>query len=104
MSILGKAKNCEEIKQMSMEGCNMEVSSCDNENCCYDEKLLRVGSEEIKQVINKFDLESITFLNTFFYSYNCLFEGLEENIVPFKNYVTPLIIKDISVLFETFLI
>ena len=38
------------------------------------------------------------------YSYINLFEGLEKNIVPFKNYSPPLIVTDIQVLDQVFLI
>ena len=44
------------------------------------------------------------FVTTFAYSYINLFEGFDENIVPFKDYSPPPLIRDVQILDQIFLI
>lgn len=74
------------------------------DNCCHNEiKQIEGQREIITQVLN-LDFEQQIFLASFVYTYINLFEGLDTNIVPFKEYSPPIIDKDINVLYQTFLI
>lgn len=103
-SIIGSADICQKTQSSTSEDCSMEMNLCESKDCCRDETFIKEGSKEIKLVLNELDVESNIFLAAFYYSYINLFEGLEKNIVPFKSYRPPLIKRDISVLYETFLI
>ena len=97
----------------SAETCGMEkaqpVKSCENptmneKDCCTDQQLVKEGQDDLKTSFNKLTFEQQTFVATFFYTYINLFEGLDENIVPFKDYSPPFVERDIQTLYETYLI
>lgn len=97
----------------SAEICGMEkaqpVKSCENptmneKDCCTDQQLVKEGQDDLKTSFNKLTFEQQTFVATFFYTYINLFEGLDENIVPFKDYSPPFVERDIQTLYETYLI
>lgn len=101
-SVFGKVKNCEE-KAVTSDSTTKQCTIMDEE-CCNNRTFLKEGDKNIKKASFELEKETIVFLNVFIQSYVNLFEGLEENIIPFKQYTPPLISKDLSVLHETFLI
>ncbi|WP_440344592.1 HYC_CC_PP family protein [Leeuwenhoekiella palythoae] len=94
------------------ESCGMEKAQpvkCENpamskKSCCSDQKIVKEGSDDLKTSFTKLTFEQQTFVATFFYTYINLFEGLDENIVPFKDYSPPFIERDVQILYETYLI
>ncbi|MFC0604619.1 HYC_CC_PP family protein [Winogradskyella pulchriflava] len=73
--------------------------------CCKDEIDIVEGLSEI--AINSFeDLDDIQkqVLLAYSLSYINLFENLPELVIPHKDYSSPILIKDIHVLVETYLI
>ena len=73
--------------------------------CCEDTVDIIEGQDELTvkdfQELNK---DTYIALVSYVYGYTCLFETLAKPKVPHKNYKPPLIIEDIQVLDETFLI
>ena len=103
ISILGKAKVCNdkvEMKNSSTKQC----SSIQEKNCCSNQTFFKKGVDNLQKANNEFQTENIVFLNSFFYTYKNLFEGLDKNIVPLKHYRQPLLSKNIQILNETYLI
>ena len=94
------------------EGCGMELQtnndlkdcSVKKKNCCSDVTIIFQGQEDLKTSFDKIDLQKQQFIASFYFTYVNLFEGLEENIIPFYGYPPPLLITDIQLLDETFLI
>lgn len=94
------------------ESCGMEMEnpspnkdcSITKSNCCSDVIKQIEGQSELKIDFTSLNFEQQTFFASFIYSYVNLFEGLENNIIPFKYYSPPLLVKDIQVLDEVFLI
>lgn len=94
------------------ESCGMELEkpspnkdcSIQKSNCCSDVVKQFEGQNELKPDLSNLNLEQQLFISSFVYSYINLFEGLEQNIIPFKNYTPPLLVKDIQVLDEVYLI
>lgn len=102
ISIFSKAETCKSkviINKMSSEQC---ISG--NEVCCSDNTYIHEADDKIKKSSFEINNETYTFLLTFFYSYVNLFEGLENDFVPFKDYSPPYLVKDILLINETFLI
>lgn len=100
ISFTGKAEHCSNLlKEMPPKKCNMMDKSC-----CSDKKMVKEGIDNLQQVLFELDSNTFTFINVFFDSYINLFEGLEEHFIPFEKYTPPIILKDIQVLHETFLI
>ncbi|OYX28792.1 MAG: hypothetical protein B7Z06_00640 [Flavobacteriales bacterium 32-35-8] len=103
MSFLGKAKVCTEKVQKKRET-TKQCTTLQEKDCCSNQTLVKTGDDTIKKAQTQLEYEDILFLNTFYYTYLNLFEGLKENIVPFKQYRPPLSSKDIQILYEIYLI
>lgn len=94
------------------ESCGMEVQmpstskDCDlkKSDCCNDEVKQFQGQNELNTNFSTLDFQQQIFVASFAYSYINLFEGLDKNIIPFKYYTPPLLVTDIQVLGQTFLI
>ncbi|MBJ2173360.1 hypothetical protein JBL43_03880 [Aureibaculum sp. A20] len=95
----------------NLESCNMHdakkdinLSSFEKESCCHDNSQFIKGSnaelKSSKASQGDFTVLTAVFLYTYFNSY----EPLEKNLTDFKNYSPPIVIKDIPVLYESFLI
>ncbi|MDX8552811.1 hypothetical protein MK851_04120 [Tenacibaculum sp. 1B UA] len=95
------------------ESCGMDMKqetksedcSVMKKNCCQDVASVIEGQDTLK--ITSFDQLSFdqqVFIASFYYSYINLFEGIHNKVIPFKDYAPPLVIKDIHVLDEVYLI
>ena len=100
-SFFTKSKTCGMEKAQPVK---CENPSMSEKSCCSDQKIVKEGSDDLKTSFNKLTFEQQTFVATFFYTYINLFEGLDENIVPFKDYSPPFIERDVQILYETYLI
>jgi len=94
-----------------VEGCGMEMenpstSDCSitKKNCCSEEQIAVEGQDELKISFDKLTLDQKEFVASFVYTYNNLFEGLEENVTSYTDYTPPLVLKQIYKLDETYLI
>lgn len=91
------------------EGCGMEVDAdlekaTSEDSCCKEEKVMVEGQDELKLSFSDLDFQQQVFLSSFTYSFVNLFEGLPEQVIPFKDYSPPLLVQDILLLDQTFLI
>ena len=85
-----------------VEGNSMEMTK---KSCCENEVDIVEGQDEI--TIKTFeDLEDIQkqVLIAYIYTYIDLYESLLKQVIPNKDYSPPLLVRDIQVLDETFLI
>lgn len=98
------------FKQAKTRGIEMSLSKTTSEdvilqkNCCKNEHIVIEGQDELKTTVNSLSLDQQLFVASFVYYYINLFEGLDEKVIPFKNFPLPLVDKDIQVLYQTFLI
>ncbi len=93
------------------DGCGMSTESkivddCFRvkKSCCSDKQFVVDGQDELPFSVDKISVKKIAFVASFLNTYFYLFEDLGRNAIPFKNYRTPQITKDFSILFQTFLI
>ena len=94
------------------EACGMEMQkptstgdcSVQKDNCCSDVVIQIEGQRELKANLSDLSHEQAVFIAFYIDSYINLFEGLDTHIVPFKYYSPPLLVKDIQVLDEVFII
>jgi len=94
------------------ESCGMDMEnptptkdcSIKKSNCCSDVVKQIEGQDELQIDFSKLTINQQKFIASFTYSYINLFDGLENNIVPFKYYSPPLLVKDIQILDEVFII
>jgi len=103
MSLIGKAKVCAEKVQKKRET-TKQCTTLQEKDCCSNQSFVKTVDDTIKKANTQLEAETIIFINTFFYVYVNLFEGLEKNVVPFKQYRPPLLSKDIQILHEIYLI
>tara|TARA_R110002167_G_scaffold164268_1_gene361202 strand:- start:776 stop:1198 length:423 start_codon:yes stop_codon:yes gene_type:complete len=103
LAVFSKAKLCYEKVKKQDEKPTKECS-VGQMDCCSNQTFVKQGDDNLKKAQLELDANKIVFLQTFFYTYVNLFEGLELKTVPFITYDPPWIEKDILVLHETFLI
>ena len=73
-------------------------------HCCDDESFVLTGQDDLKLTWSDFDLEQQVFLVAFSTSYLDLFVPLDELPVPHEEYPPPVLVRDIHVLDQVFLI
>ncbi len=102
VSILTKAKSC-----------GMDIASKDStsnsfefkkETCCENETIIVEGQDELKPTFDSLELEQQLFLESFVYSYFSLFTAQVQDKPQYNLYLPPLLVKDIQVLDEVYLI
>ncbi|WP_245813548.1 HYC_CC_PP family protein [Lutibacter agarilyticus] len=100
-ALFSKAASCgmELDKPGPTKDCNVQ-----KKNCCSDIVKQFEGQSELKTNVTPINLEQQFFIASYIYSYINLFEGLANNVIPFKHYTPPLLFKDIQVLDAVFLI
>ncbi|TPN83467.1 HYC_CC_PP family protein [Aquimarina algicola] len=97
-----EAKRC----GMEVQKPNPSSNACKitQKSCCSDQTLIIEGQNELKVTFHDLSFEQQLFISSYIYSYINLFEGLEQNIIPFQDYPPPLLTRDILILDQTFLI
>jgi len=98
-AVFSKALSC----GMDMHS-HSETDLMDQDSCCSNQNISVNGQDELKISFRTLDLDQQLFLTVFTYSYSNLFEDSSRQVIPYKNYTPPLIVKDIPVLNDTFLI
>ena len=100
-SFFGQVESCGmEIRQTQ----NSHNDNFDSNDCCDDVTFSKNGQHDLKLTFEKLSFEQQHFVASFVYSYLNLFEGLQENVVPFSCYSSLLFVKDIHILDQIFLI
>lgn len=96
---------------LDVKSCDMPEDNHNNnqfgfekKSCCQDEVHFVQGSNTELKISTKLKAQTKTFVALFTYTYLNLFENLEEDSNSFLSYYPPIILKDIPVLYETFLI
>lgn len=90
-----------------VETCGMEMNSemgLAEDSCCTNQKTAVEGQDELKISFQSLDLDQQVFLTTFTHTFISLFEGTPVEVFPYKNYSPPLLVADIQVLGQVFLI
>jgi hypothetical protein len=100
-AVFQKAKGCgmEMQKKPLTEACVVV-----KKNCCKDEQLLIDGLDELQTQVDAISFEQQVVIASFLYTYNNLFEGLDENATSHRAYKPPLVIKELYKIDETYLI
>lgn len=87
--------------------CGMEMDNSfgmEEDTCCKDQKVQVEGQDELKRSFEDLDLQQQLFVTSFTYSYLNLFEILPGQAIPFEDYAPPLLVADIQLLDQVFLI
>lgn len=100
-SLFDNVKTCGMEKQKPTKDCDTKLKE---KSCCSESQIIIEGQDDLKLTFDTLNFGQQVFVASFFYSYLNLFEGLDENIVPFRYYNPPFLIRDIQKLHETYLI
>lgn len=100
-AIFHKAKACGMEMQKAKPTSDCSITK---KVCCKDVVTQHKGQDELTISVDNLSLDQQIFLASFTYSYINLFKGLDNNNTPFKHYTPPLVVKDIHVLDEVYLI
>ena len=74
-------------------------------SCCKDEVDVVKGQNELKfSSFDDLDFDLQQFITAFSYTFINLFDGLDQEAVPHKNYSPPILVADIQVLDQVFII
>ena len=88
---------------------DMEMSNSDNtsilkDTCCNDITTIIDGQDEVHQNGKQVTFQQQFFITSFLYTYSALFSNKESSVESYKKYIPPILVKDIQVLDEAFLI
>ena len=96
------------------EGCGMDMTGGEDENlvlaeqdersCCNDEIITVEGQDLLKISVNDISFDQQLFLVAFSHSFLNLVQTIAERDVPDEHYPPPLLVKDIQLLDEVFII
>ncbi|MGM0934795.1 MAG: HYC_CC_PP family protein [Bacteroidota bacterium] len=92
------------------EACGSEAKICEEkmsamgDSCCTDQKMTVEGQDELKVSFYSLDLDQQVFLKTLAYTFIYHYEDLTLKEVPFEHYSPPLLVADIQILDQVFLI
>ena len=100
-SVYHNTKTCGMEKQQSENDCKNEDQDA---SCCSDKQIDIEGQDEIRTSFDTLSFEQQSFVAVFFDTYINLFDRFNTNIVPFRDYKPPLLIRDIQKLHESYLI
>ncbi len=89
-----------ELSKSSSECAVMDMEM----DCCSDVEIVIEGRDDLKISFDQLTFDQQLFVASFVYTYINLFERFDENIIPFKDYSPPPLIRDIQILDQTFLI
>jgi len=100
-AIFSKAKSCgmEIQKPATTKDCSIQ-----KKDCCKDVIKQIEGKKVVKTEAQQLTNYQQIIVASFVYTYINLFEGLEKNNIPFKNYTPPLLVTDIHIVDQVFLI
>ncbi len=101
VGFFSKAESCgmEMQKPASSENCELSKS-----DCCKDEVTQFTGQNELNTSFSSLNFDQQIFVASFVYTYVNLFEGLAVISVPYKYHTPPLVDKEITILYQVFLI
>lgn len=103
--IFSKAESCgmeietDLVNAIAIDGCSIEKS-----NCCQDLVKHIEGQQILKADNSSLSIEKQNIVAAFLFSYLYIFEDFSLEITPYQNYTPPLIVKDILLLDQVFLI
>ena len=100
-AVFSKVKDC---GMSALQTDAMQSKMASKKSCCSNTHLTVDGQDELKISFNSLHLDQQVFIAAFTVSYIQLFETYSEVLVPFKYYSPPLLVTDIQLLDQVFLI
>lgn len=99
-AIFHKADGC----GMEMEATTPKDCTIKEKNCCENEQLVVDGQDDLQLLVDTTSFNNPLFLVSFVYTYHNLFKDEVDTHSTYVTYISPLVVKDIFKLDETYLI
>jgi len=100
-AVFSKVKDCG-MSSHNMDG--MMDSEMLSDSCCTNTHLEIDGQDELKISFDNLSLDQQVFVAAFGVSFIELFEASPEQVIPFKYYSPPILVTDIHLMDQVFLI
>ena len=101
LAFFSEAEDC----GMAMDMMNDDNSTAQEESsCCSEETIFIDGREDLKTVNVDLSLDQQFFLIAYSYSFTGLFNGMGQQIVAKEYYPPPLLVRNVQILDQVFLI
>ncbi len=94
------------VNDCGMSSHNMDFMMADmiSDSCCTNTHLAIDGQDELKISFDNLSVNQQVFVASYSFSFIELFEGSPELVVPFKYYSPPILVTDIHLMDQVFLI
>lgn len=102
-SMFDTVDTCMMKAEMSKSSTECAVMDMDMD-CCSDVEIIIEGQDDLKISFDQLAFDQQQFVFSFAYSFISVFEGTDENIIPYQDYVPPPLLRDVQILDQTFLI
>ena len=90
---------------MDLQQTKSSKETLEGKTCCNNEQIIINGQNELNiSSDNMFTIDQQIFVASFVYAYINLFEGLDNKTTSYEEYNSPLVIRQIYKLDETYLI
>ena len=100
-AVFSKVKDC---GMSSHDMDSMMDSEILSDSCCTNTHVAIDGQDELKISFDNLSLDQQVFVAAFGVSFIELFEASSEQVIPFKYYSPPILVKDIHLMDQVFLI
>lgn len=100
VAVFSEARSC----VMGIHEHSNKGTSAEKDHCCRNEKILVEGQDELKNSALSLDIEQQVFLGIFVNSYVALFKGIPRQVPAYTSYSPPLLIHNIYLRDQVFLI
>ncbi|MDH3381494.1 MAG: hypothetical protein OEL54_02235 [Flavobacteriaceae bacterium] len=104
IAVFGDSEKCSPM--MEMDDCETHSHkslSFNKQTCCKDLTQIVQSNLVVEKTTKTVEIQKVEFVKPIEITVK-LFEGLQENIIPFKDYTPPILVTNISILHQTFLI
>lgn len=107
---MGRLMNVSLFTDVDTCGMNMSIADGDEileeieNSCCDDEVFFVDGQDDLKISINDLDTDQQFFLIALKYAYSRLFKVQKEQLDPHEQYPPPILVKDLQLLDQVYLI
>jgi len=99
-AVFSKVKDC----GMSSHSMDFRMGDMISDSCCSNTNLAIDGHDELKISFDNLNSNQQVFVAAYTISFIQLFEDSTEEVIPFKDYSPPILVTDIHLMDQVFLI
>lgn len=101
LAVFSKVKDC---GMSSHDMDSMMIAGMLSDSCCTNTQLAIDGQDELKISFDNLNFNQQVFVAAITFSFIELFDGTLELVIPFKDYSPPILVTDIHLMDQVFLI